>query len=294
MFFELLKTAEQTATEQREVVTYKEDDNNVKICKKLLINLAKLYNDDSIVGLYAEPIQFQRYSDEIDNVAIYRCFTPCIKISTIYNEPSADSMQSALQSYNRNIPNYTAYIEDVKNTVKNGGFIGNDVLYLLQLKGDTELYKNVLKAKQEQRLAEEKAELERAKKKAEEERRQKQAEAEVRERRHAEKVDFLMGYTTGKSKIQTERIYNILSKTQGYREGEKVTYKSRRDFIKDIISEGGKMEQKDGVISYYGSRWDVKQSKPKTEYRAWTTDGTCYTVTKTEYDFGNYLISLEE
>lgn len=145
MFFELLKTAEQTATEQREVITYKADGNNVKICKKLLINLAKLYNDDSIVGLYAEPIRFRRYSDEIDNVAIYRCFTPCIKISTIYNEP-----------------------------------------------------------------AEEKADLERAKKRAEEERRQKQAEKEVRERRHAEKVDFLMGYTAGKSKIQTEQMERVI------------------------------------------------------------------------------------
>ena len=62
------------------------------------------------------------------------------------------------------------------------------------------------------------------------------------------------------------------------------------DFIIDTLSEGGKAEQKDGIISYYGSKWDRKQSKPKTEYRLYTAEGSYYTITKIEYDFAVYMM----
>lgn len=163
----------------------------------------------------------------------------------------------------------------------------------MQLKGDTGLYRNALRVKQERAEAVEKTERAEAEKRAEEERKQKQAEAEERDRLYAEKVDFLMGYADGKTKIQVERVYNILSKIQGYTVDGETTCKSRRDFIKDIIAEGGKIEQRDGVVSYYGSKWDPKRSKPKTEYRLYGTDNSYYTITKTEYDFGKYLMSLE-
>ena len=103
-------------------------------------------------------------------------------------------------------------------------------------------------------------------------------------------MGFLQGYGEGKTQIQIERIYDVLSKIQGYREGEKVKYKSRRDFIIDTLSEGGKAEQKDGVISYYGSKWDRKQSKPKTEYRLYTAEGSYYAITKIEFDFACYMM----
>lgn len=292
MFFELLKTADTTATEQKRVITYKADGNGTKTCRKGLVSLAKIFNDKSIIGLYAEPIQAD-FSDDLKSVIIYRDFDPCIEISTIYNDAPVEAMRNALQRYNKAIPNYAAYAEDVKNTVINGGFIKNTVLHLLREKGDTELYRNALRVKQERAEATEKAERAEAEKRAEEERKQKQAEAEERRHRHAEKMDFLLGYAEGRTQIQVERIYNILAKVQSYAEGGKITYKSRRDFIKDIIAEGGKIEQRDGVVSYYGSKWDPKQSKPKTEYRLYGTDNSYYAITKTEYDFGKYLMSLE-
>lgn len=74
--FELLKKADITATEQKEVITYKTDGNSVKTCRKGLVSLAKIFNDKSIIGLYAEPIQAD-FSDDIKSVIIYRDFAPC-------------------------------------------------------------------------------------------------------------------------------------------------------------------------------------------------------------------------
>ena len=157
---------------------------------------------------------------------------------------------------------------------------------LLQLHGCNETIKNALqvkegiKAKQIQEEAEKHAKFEaEQRKKAEEEERQK-----------AEKIAFLCGYADGKTQIQVERIYTVLSKKQWYRNNGNDVIKSRRDFIIVTLSEGGKAERKDGVISYYGSKWDRKQSKPKTEYRLYTADGSYYTVTKIEYDFACYMM----
>lgn len=170
MFFELLKTADKTATETKEVITYKADGNGVKTCKKEHISLAELYIDDSIIGLYAEPIRAD-YTDDID-------------------------------------------------------------------------------------------------------------------------VDFLMGYAEGKTQIQVERIYNILSRVQSYAEGGKTVYKSRRDFIRDIVAEGGKVRKIENMVYFYGSKWDRKEGR-KTVLRAEEADGSSWEITKTEYDFGKYLMSLE-
>lgn len=115
-------------------------------------------------------------------------------------------------------------------------------------------------------------------------------ELEEKERRHTEKVDFLMGYAEGKTQIQVERIYNILSKVQSYAEGEKITYKSRRDFIRDIIAEGGKVRKIENMVYFYGSKWDRKEGR-KTVLRAEEADGSMWEITKTEFEFGKYLMS---
>lgn len=63
---------------------------------------------------------------------------------------------------------------------------------------------------------------------------------------------------------------------------------SRRDFVIRMVQDGWLPKQKDGVVSYYGSRWEPKESKPKTEYRL-CKDGFLYKISKTEYDFALYL-----
>lgn len=287
MFIDILKNAENSAKETKTIITYKADGNSVKTVKKELLNLAKVYNDNSINGLFED-------ATEPDNgIIIYKDFNPCIEISTIYTDPTAEQMRKALQNYNGKMGTFSDYENMIKKAIAEGQYIKNDVLYLLKVHGCTETLKNALQVKerikQKQVQADEEKHAERV---AEERKKQAETQAE-KERRHAEKVAFLCGYTDGKTQIQTERIYNILSKIQGYRNsqnGGKVEYKSRKDFIVDTLSEGGKAEQKDGVISYYGSKWDVKQSKPKTEYRLYTAEGSFYTITKIEFDFAVYMM----
>lgn len=287
-FFELLRAADNIAREQKQIITYKADGNSVKTVKKELLSLSKVYKDNSISGLYADASE-----PENNRIIIYKDFDPCIEISTIYNDPTAEQMRKALQNYNGKTETFSDFEKTIKNAVANGQYIKNDVLYLLKVHGCTETLQKALevkegiKAKQIQEEAEKHAKI-----KAEQRKKEEEAKAEA-ERKKAEKVAFLCGYADGKTQIQTERIYNILSKIQGYRNSQnsgKVEYKSRKDFIIDTLAEGGKAEQKDGIISYYGSKWDRKQSKPKTEYRLYTAEGSYYTITKIEYDFACFMM----
>lgn len=279
-FFELLKRADAIATEEKTIIIYKADGNGTKTVKKSLISLKTLYNMESISGLYAD-------FSEPERAVIYKDFSPCWEVQTIYNDTEADKMQIALIRYNQAMGNYMDFCDMIQNKINNGDYIKNDALMLLQLHGNTELLLKATREKQIKIEASAKAEAEEARKYAEEERKRAEAEAEEKARQKAEKMSFLQGYGEGKTQIQIERIYDVLSKIQGYREGEKVNCKSRKDFIIDTLAEGGKAEQKDGVISYYGSRWNPKQSKPKTEYRLYTAEGSYYTITKIEYDFAS-------
>ena len=285
MFIDILRSAENSAKVIKEVITYKADGNSVKTVKKELLSLAEVYNDNSIMGLYADASE-----PENNGIIIYKDFDPCLEVAKVWNDPTAEQMRKALQNYNGKTETFSDFESMIKNAIAEGQYIKNDVLYLLKLHGCTETLQKALEVKEgiKQKQIQEEAEKY-AKFEAEQRKKEEEARAEA-ERKKAEKIAFLCGYADGKTQIQTERIYNILSKVQGYREGEKVNYKSRRDFIIDTLSEGGKAEQKDGVISYYGSKWNVKQSKPKTEYRLYTVEGSYYTITKIEYDFALFMM----
>lgn len=285
MFIDILKNAENSAKVTKEIITYKADGNSVKTVKKELLNLAEVYNDNSINGLFADVSE-----PENNGIIIYKDFSPCLEIAKIWNDPTAEQMQKALQNYNGKMETFSDFENATKINIENGAYIKNDVLYLLKLHGCTETLQKALKVKEgiKQKRIQEEAEKH-AKIEAEQRKKEEEARAEA-ERKKAEKIAFLCGYADGKTQIQIERIYNILSKIQGYREGEKVNYKSRRDFIIDTLAEGGKAEQKDGIISYYGSKWDRKQSKPKTKYRLYTAEGSYYIITKIEYDFACFMM----
>lgn len=63
---------------------------------------------------------------------------------------------------------------------------------------------------------------------------------------------------------------------------------TRREFVVNCIKGGWLPRKKDGVTSWYGGRWNPKESKPRTEYQL-CKENLSYTITKTEYDFAVYL-----
>ena len=281
MFIDILRSAENSAKVTKEIITYKADGNGIKTVKKELLSLAEVYKDNSIIGLFADATE-----PENNGIIIYKDFDPCLEVAKVWNIPTAEQMQKALQNYNTKMETFSDFESMIKKSVAEGQYIKNDALYLLKVHGCTETLSKALEVKEGIRAKQIQAETEKhAKFEAEQRKKEEEARAEA-EHKKAEKVAFLCGYADGKTQIQTERIFNVLSKKYIYN-GK---LKTRKDFIIDTLSEGGKAEQKDGIISYYGSKWDRKQSKPKTEYRLYTADGSYYTITKIEFDFACFMM----
>lgn len=65
---------------------------------------------------------------------------------------------------------------------------------------------------------------------------------------------------------------------------------TKREWVERKLKEGWKPDKEEDVVSYYGSRWDPKQSQPKTEYRL-VMDRLCYTISKTEWDYASFLLN---
>jgi hypothetical protein len=61
------------------------------------------------------------------------------------------------------------------------------------------------------------------------------------------------------------------------------------DFVAYLIQNGGRPEIREGITSFYGSKWDLKENKPKTEYCIFLDEKIFVTIKKTEYDFALYL-----
>lgn len=53
-----------------------------------------------------------------------------------------------------------------------------------------------------------------------------------------------------------------------------------------------KTNSKIALVCFYGSKWNPKEGR-KTVLRAEESDGAGWEITKTEYDFGKYLMDLE-
>ncbi len=286
-FFELLSTAAAGATEQKQTIVYKADGNGVKVVNKILVNLATLYNRENIKGMYADYIDSQ-------TVILYKDFEPCWEVQTIYNDTEAYNMEIALMRYNQAMGTYINFCEMIQNRIDGGCYIKNDALMVLQLHGSAELWQRAEAAQQAKKEERERADAEEVRQRAEEIRKQAEAERAEQERIKAEKMAFLEGFAKGRTDIQIERIYTILSKIQAYDMGNKTVCLSRKDFILQTLNNGGRIERKDGVVSYYGSRWNRKESKPKTEYRLYTDTNSFYTITKTEYDFATYMMGKNQ
>lgn len=276
LFFELIATA--TKTETKPIITYTKNGQNVHIVNRDLINLAELYNDNSLFGLYAFVV-------EPEIIEIYKDFEPCYKVTTIYNDAHMSITQRGFQNYNEQMQDFTGFESIISKTIEAGGYIKNDIILLLKLHKSA-LYPQAVSLKRELQKQQQIEDEERRQKAIEH---QQQEEAELKadiERARKEKLEFLQGFGDGKTVIQVERLYNILSKTFTYADNGKIHEKTRRDFIIDFVSEGYQPKCIEDVVRYTGSRWNPRKGKPKTEYRLYEADtNSYYDITKTEYDF---------
>ena len=123
MFIDILKNAENSAKEVKTIITYKADGNGVKTVKKELLSLAEVYKDNSINGLFADATE-----PENNGIIIYKDFSPCLEVAKVWNTPTAEQMQKALQNYNGKMGTFSDFVNMVKNAIAEGRYIKNDVL----------------------------------------------------------------------------------------------------------------------------------------------------------------------
>lgn len=139
-FFELLRTADNTAREQKRIIAYKADGNGVKVCSKTLISLSELFANASIISMYAD---FSDYK-----AIIYKDFEPCIEVQSIYNDAESGKIQTALIRYCQRMSNYSDFCEMIQSKIDNNCFIKNTELKLFEIHGDTELLQKAKQAKE--------------------------------------------------------------------------------------------------------------------------------------------------
>ena len=170
MFIDILRSAENSANVTKEIITHKADGNGLKTVKKELLSLAEVYKDNSINGLFADASE-----PENNGIIIYKDFSPCLEIAKIWNTPTAEQMQKALQNYNGKMGTFSDFENMIKKSVVEGQYIKNDALYLLKVHGCNETLSKALevkegiKQKQIQEEAEKYAKFEAEQRKKEEE-----------------------------------------------------------------------------------------------------------------------------
>lgn len=125
---------------------------------------------------------------------------------------------------------------------------------------------------------------------AEEER--KKAERVKREAKEKAERENLYGFDAGKTPMQRGKLLVTLLKSFCYSErdenGNTISkYSTRKDFIINGLKEGRSLEHKKDVKYYKkGGGYRIVPNS----YRLVNADDSFYDITKTEYDFGKYLI----
>lgn len=66
-----------------------------------------------------------------------------------------------------------------------------------------------------------------------------------------------------------------------------------RDFVESLLRDGWIPKKCENVVTTYGSKWNPKESKPRTEYRI-AKESLSYKVSKSEYDYATYLMEHPE
>lgn len=117
-----------------------------------------------------------------------------------------------------------------------------------------------------------------------EQERQAAKEAERLAEIEAEKAQYL-GWADKMTALRFGKVKSQMEKQELF-DGKVM---SRRDFIIQSVKDGWLPEKTENVTTWYGSRWEPKESKPKTVYTL-NKGGFCYKLSKTEFDFAEFLV----
>ena len=179
---------------------------------------------------------------------------------------------------------FSDVLKNLDDAKEMGRFIGNAYIELVRQVDEhrAERYAQARRAYYDRKDAEEQT---RREQRAAEE----AAKEEEKRRIDAEARALYCGFADGLTALKFGKVDATLSAK--IREDGKIT--TKREWIENKIAEGWRPLRKDGVVTYYGSRWNVKESKPKTEYRL-QREGVSefYRMCKTEHDYAAYLAAI--
>jgi|GEM_PF-937886 hypothetical protein len=173
-----------------------------------------------------------------------------------------------------------AFVASSDQAMERKQFIGNAIIeFVRQWNAERAAVYEKYRADWYERKEEERRAREEQRRAEEAERERQAAEEDARERAK------YLGFADDMTPMQFGRLSKTMEKL--VRTGE-FGIQTTRDFIISLVKSGYVPTKKDNVTTFYGSRWDIKESKPRTEYRM-NKNSESYKVSKTEYDFAMYL-----
>lgn len=235
------------------------------------------------------PKQVDANSYEYELCIFFPDFPVGMVLHPYYHDPSEVDMDTLYAEFIKlNADSAEHFIQELDSRVEKGLFI-SVVQIVMAAQISPEKAAVYQKAREDFYTRRELAEAEQARIRQEEERRRKAEETEKYRAEVAAVRKELMGWGDRMEPLQLFRVSKILDKSYRYNG----VVKTRRQFVIDAINDGYKPEMQENVTSFYGSKWEPKESKPKTEYRLADKEGVFYIITKTEYDFAQYLYSIK-
>lgn len=115
-----------------------------------------------------------------------------------------------------------------------------------------------------------------------------QEDQDKKELEQQQEYENVYGYLDNKTPMQKGKILKILNKeTHYYSDGKYLGYWTRKEFLYNMINNGYIIEHKKD-LKYWGKGYEEKIKA--NEYRLVAPDNSFYEITKTEYDYTEYLI----
>lgn len=263
-----------TPFEKKRVIEYGHDGNKaVYHWRSMQLIGGTLYKGENVEDEFNGPV--------FDVYAFFDAIGMGIKVANGISRPDQRDIEPWLSDAKKyGWDSVESFMNQLDSAVERGLFIGNALIELAR-HVDIEKAKKYEEARQ---LYYEKKHQKEALRRAEENAKAAQEAKDAQDKKDAEKTK-LLGWADGMTELRFGKVMatlGVLVRVDG-----KVIPKYQ--FVINAVNDGWVPDKRDDVVTYYGSRWEPKKSKPRTEYRM-KRDNLVYKVTKTEFDFATYLV----